>query len=204
LGRNETDIFIQRFINIASIMSKDFIKKTMEELDRLDQNAAKNSSHFPIWILLDDVRSMNNVGSVFRTADSFNVSGIYLCGFTPQPPHRDIHKTALGATESVNWKYEQDITIAIESLKQEGYKIFGIEQTHNSIWLQDMHLHTHSQTAFIFGNEVTGVSDKALALCDGVIEIPQFGSKHSLNIAITTGIVVWEYVSKQILRDKCS
>ncbi len=179
-------------------MNAAFIKKSMDELGRADKETARNNEHFPVWILLDDIRSMNNVGSVFRTADSFNLEGIYLCGYTPRPPHRDIHKTALGATESVNWKYETDITAAILRLKSEGYRILGIEQTHNSIWLQDMHHKVPGKCAFIFGNEVTGISDKALALCDHVLEIPQFGSKHSLNIAVTTGIVIWECIKQYI------
>lgn len=172
-------------------MNEAYHKKSMEELGRVTQQEALAKEHFPIWILLDDVRSMNNVGSVFRTSDSFNIDGIMLCGFTPQPPHRDIHKTALGATETVKWEHHADITIGINELKSKGYKIFAVEQTHNSTWLQDFQMNNNEKYAFIFGNEVTGVSDQALALCDGVIEIPQFGSKHSLNIAVTTGIIIW-------------
>lgn len=175
-----------------AVMNSQFAKKTMDELGRLNREEALNNRHFPIWVLLDDVRSMNNVGSVFRTSDSFNIDGIYLCGFTPQPPHRDIHKTALGATETVTWKQEQDITIAIQDLKQQGYTIIAIEQTHNSTWLHDYPFEQNKKIAVIFGNEVIGVSDAALALCDAVIEIPQFGSKHSLNISVTTGIILWE------------
>ena len=171
-----------------------FQKKSMEELGRLDAQSAKTNEHFPIWIILDGVRSMHNVGAVFRTADSFNLSGIYLCGFTPKPPHRDIHKTALGATESVIWHYDKDVTASILKLKSEGYKIIGVEQTHNSVWLQDYPYSINDKVALVMGNEVSGVSDEALALCDAVIEIPQFGAKHSLNISVATGVVLWEMV----------
>jgi len=166
----------------------------MEELNRLDTDAAKEAEHFPVWILLDDVRSMHNVGSTFRTADAFNARGICLCGYTPQPPHRDIHKTALGATDTVTWKYEDDITIPIQSLKQQGYKIWAVEQAHNSISLENIKVSSEEKVALIFGNEVSGVSEKALALCDACIEIPQWGSKHSLNISVTVGVVLWELV----------
>lgn len=175
-----------------AVMKANFTKKTMDELGRLHKEEAIKNEHFPIWAILDDVRSMNNVGSVFRTADSFNLSGIILGGYTPQPPHRDIHKTALGATETVTWKHAQDITTALLELKEDGYTVIAIEQTHNSTWLQEYNFTADKKMAFIFGNEVTGVSDAALALCDAVIEIPQFGSKHSLNISVTTGIILWE------------
>ena len=172
-----------------------FPKKTMEELNRLSKEEAKSSDHFPIVILLDDVRSMHNVGSAFRTADAFAVEKMVLCGYTPQPPHRDIHKTALGATETVAWRYEQDISTVLAQLKEEGYRLFAIEQAHNSIALQDFKIaNKEEKIAFVFGNEVSGVSDAALALCDGCIEIPQWGSKHSLNISVTVGIVLWEAV----------
>ncbi len=170
----------------------------MDELGRLDAASAIQNDHFSVWAILDDVRSMHNVGAVFRTADSFNLAGIYLCGVTPQPPHRDIHKTALGATESVQWIYQKDITIAIHQLKDQGYTIIGIEQTHNSEWLQSYNFTKDQKVALIFGNEVTGVSDTALALCDHVIEIPQFGAKHSLNISVSAGILLWEAVKVYI------
>ncbi len=167
----------------------------MEELNRLSKEEAKSSGHFPIVILLDDVRSMHNVGSAFRTADAFAVEKMVLCGYTPQPPHRDIHKTALGATDTVAWHYEQDISAVLAQLKEEGYKLFAIEQAHNSIALQDFKIASKEEKmAFVFGNEVSGVSDAALVLCDGCVEIPQWGSKHSLNISVTVGIVLWEAV----------
>ena len=166
----------------------------MEELGRRSIEDMKNNAHFPIWLMLDDVRSMHNVGSVFRTADAFNVSGLSLCGYTPCPPHRDIHKTALGATETVQWQYEKDITVAIQQLKNQGYQIIAVEQTHNSTGLQHFSIEEESPMAFIFGNEVSGVSEPALELCDACIEIPQWGNKHSLNISVSLGIVLWEAV----------
>jgi len=176
-------------------MNVDYTKKSMDELGRLSADDAKTAAHFPVWAILDSVRSMHNVGAVFRTADSFNLSGIYLCGVTPQPPHRDIHKTALGATESVTWTYENDVTTAISHLKEQGFTIIAVEQTHNSVWLQNYAFQPNEKIALVFGNEVTGVSDEALALCDTVIEIPQFGAKHSLNISVAAGVVLWEAVS---------
>lgn len=167
----------------------------MEELNRLSKDEAAQAAHFPIVILLDDVRSMHNVGSAFRTADAFAIEKIYLCGFTPQPPHRDIHKTALGATETVQWEYYENIASALEELKNSGYTILAVEQVHNSKMLHHVQFDmTQEKVAFIFGNEVSGVSDAALALCDDCIEIPQWGSKHSLNISVTVGIVLWEAV----------
>ncbi|WP_235903482.1 RNA methyltransferase [Taibaiella lutea] len=171
-----------------------FSKKTMDELQRAEAGSIEDASRFPVFVILDDVRSMHNVGSAFRTADAFHAKGIFLCGFTPRPPHRDIHKTALGATETVPWKFEEDITMAIETLKKEGYEIWAVEQAHNSISLQDCSFGNDKKIALIFGNEVTGVSDAALALCDGCIEIPQWGTKHSLNISVTVGVVLWEMV----------
>lgn len=170
----------------------------MDELGRIDAEMNKSVEKFPIYIILDDVRSMNNVGSVFRTGDALGVAGIKLCGFTPQPPHRDIHKTALGATETVKWEYAATVVDAIKELKKLGYKIVAIEQTHNSTWLQDFQIVEQEKIAIIMGNEVVGVSDDALALCDAVIEVPQFGSKHSLNISVTTGVVLWDLVRRYL------
>lgn len=169
----------------------------MEELNRLEITEALAADHAPFVVLLDDVRSMHNVGSVFRTADAFNIEKIYLCGYTPRPPHRDIHKTALGATETVAWQYEGDITVAIKMLRNNGYEILAVEQVHGSTLLQDARFNRAKKTAFIFGNEVSGVSDAALALCDKCIEIPQWGTKHSLNIAVTAGVVLWEAVKSE-------
>jgi 23S rRNA (guanosine2251-2'-O)-methyltransferase len=174
-----------------------FNKKTMDELQRAEAGSVDEASRFPFFVVLDDVRSMHNVGSVFRTADAFHAKGIYLCGFTPRPPHRDIHKTALGATETVPWKYETAIKVALQSLKTDGYEIWAVEQVHNSVSLQDCHFENDRKIALIFGNEVTGVSEEALALCDGSMEIPQWGTKHSLNISVTVGVVLWEMVKNR-------
>jgi 23S rRNA (guanosine2251-2'-O)-methyltransferase len=176
-----------------------FSKKTMDELQRATAGSINEDSRFPVFVVLDDVRSMHNVGSAFRTADAFHAKGIYLCGFTPRPPHRDIHKTALGATETVPWKYEENISTAIKNLQEEGYEIWAVEQVHNSISLQDCHFPNDQKIALVFGNEVTGVSDTALALCNGCIEIPQWGTKHSLNISVTVGVVLWEMVKTRSL-----
>jgi 23S rRNA (guanosine2251-2'-O)-methyltransferase len=170
-----------------------FSKKKIEELGK-NRSGEGESNPFDIWIVLDDVRSMNNVGSVFRTADSFNIAGIYLCGYTPCPPHRDIHKTALGATETVSWTYQKDITEVLKQLKDEGCMIYGAEQVHNSVSLEECKFVSHQKIVMIFGNEIIGISDKALALCDQCVEIPQWGEKHSLNISVAAGVVLWEMV----------
>lgn len=177
---------------------KNFIKKSMEELERLSIAQYKESSKLPVYIILDNIRSMHNVGSVFRSADSFKVKKIYLCGLTPCPPHRDIQKTALGATESVDWQYENNIEHVIVDLKKKRVEICAVEQTHNSTLLHQMPWQTISQVAFVLGNEVDGVSDTVLSICDYSIEIPQLGSKHSLNISVAAGIVMWEYAKKFI------
>ena len=173
-------------------------KKSMPELERLSVDEFKQSDKIPVVVVLDDVRSMNNVGSVFRTSDSFLIEAIYLCGYTPTPPHRDIQKTALGATETVAWKHFQSTLEAVEWLKKEGYKIYSVEQVHNSILLHQFEIESDQKYALVFGNEVQGVSEDVIAISDGVIEIPQSGSKHSLNISVSAGIVLWE-VSKKYL-----
>jgi tRNA G18 (ribose-2'-O)-methylase SpoU len=137
---------------------------------------------------------MHNVGSTFRTCDAFNAEALYLCGYTPTPPHRDIYKTALGATETVVWKHFATTVEAVEAAKRSGYKIYSVEQAHNSIQLNKLTFGTSEKIALVFGNEVTGVNDEVLKLSDGVIEIPQWGSKHSLNISVTVGVVLWELV----------
>lgn len=168
----------------------------MEELNRKSVDEFRDSRKMPILIVLDNIRSMHNVGSVFRTADAFLLQGIYLCGFTPRPPHRDIHKTALGATETVDWKYYDSTTGAVAELKQEGYKVFAVEQVEQSIPLH--RFSSDAKIAVVFGNEVTGVEQEVLALCDGSIEIPQLGMKHSLNISVAAGIVLWELVRSRM------
>ena len=170
-------------------------KLSMEELGRKSVEDFKLADKKPLVVVMDNIRSMHNVGSVFRTADAFLISGICLCGFTPQPPHRDIHKTALGATDSVDWLYYENTVDAVLALKARGYKVFAIEQTEGSIML-DEYVDKQMPTAFVFGNEVDGVSDEVIQVCDGVIEIPQWGMKHSLNISVAAAVVLWEFVRK--------
>ena len=165
----------------------------MEELGRLSLEEIQDSEKHPVLVILDDVRSMHNVGSVFRTCDAFAVSALYLCGYTPAPPHRDIHKTALGATETVKWKNFDTTIDAINDARQEGYKILAVEQAHNSIMLQELKWE-NEKIALVFGNEVTGVNDEVLKSVDGCIEIPQWGAKHSLNISVSVGVVLWEII----------
>ena len=169
-------------------------KLGMDELRRLSVNEFRESEKIPVVVVLDNIRSMHNVGSVFRTADAFLVRGIYLCGYTPQPPHRDIHKTALGATETVEWKYFATAEEAVRSLKAAGMPVYAVEQTEGSVALQEFCSLRSGPMGVVFGNEVSGVGEEALALCDGAIEIPQWGMKHSLNISIAAGIVLWELV----------
>lgn len=163
-----------------------------EELNRISVEEFKVQNKTPIIVVLDNIRSLNNIGSVFRTADSFLLEAIYLCGITAQPPHRDIQKTALGATESVTWKYFESTTKAIEDLKQENYKIASIEQTENSVMLNKYTVNKNEKLAIVFGNEVKGVEQEVINNSDVVIEIPQYGTKHSLNISVSAGIVIWE------------
>ena len=163
----------------------------MDELNRKTTEQFKQAAKVPIVIVLDNVRSMNNIGSVFRTADAFLLQGIYLCGVTATPPHREIHKTALGATDSVSWKHFQATIDAINDLKREGFAVYSVEQAENSIMLDKM-VPSSKKIALVFGNEISGVGQEALDLCDACIEIPQYGTKHSINLAVSVGIVVWE------------
>lgn len=163
----------------------------MDELGRMSVDEFKQARKNPVMVVLDNIRSMHNVGSVFRTADAFLAEGICLCGYTPQPPHRDIHKTALGATETVDWMYFSTTIEAVKELKIRGYKIFAVEQTEGSISLETF-IANDEKTAVVFGNEVEGVNTEVLPLCDGCIEIPQLGMKHSLNISVAAGIVLWK------------
>ena len=172
-------------------------KLSMEELNRKTVEDFRNSAKSPIVVVLDNIRSMHNVGSVFRTADAFLISAIYLCGYSPRPPHRDIQKTALGATETVEWKYFPSTKEAVEMLKEDGFRIYAIEQTEGSQPLHEAGGLATGKLAVIFGNEVEGVSNEVLGCCDGAIEIPQWGMKHSLNISVAAGIVLWELVRKR-------
>jgi 23S rRNA (guanosine2251-2'-O)-methyltransferase len=164
----------------------------MDELPRKNRTEFQNAAKLPVILLLENIRSMHNVGSVFRTADAFLAEAIYLCGYTPRPPHRDIHKTALGATETVAWKYADRALEAVKTLKSAGYRIVGVEQVGGSTPLQEFKLATGEKMVLIFGNEVEGVSEELLVYCDSCIEIPQFGMKHSLNVSVAAGMVLWE------------
>jgi tRNA G18 (ribose-2'-O)-methylase SpoU len=168
-------------------------KLSMDELNRKSVDDFKLADKKPVIVVLDNIRSMHNVGSVFRTSDAFLVEAICLCGYTPQPPHRDINKTALGATETVDWLFFEKTTDAVKALKEKGYKVYAIEQVENSISLQKFPSNNES-IAVVFGNEVEGVDDEVLKLVDGSIEIPQLGMKHSLNISVAAGIVLWKLV----------
>lgn len=167
-----------------------------EELDRLDVDGFKQAQKTPIVLVLDNIRSLNNIGSVFRTADAFLVEKIYLCGITATPPHKDIRKTALGATESVVWEHCDSTVKLLPRLTSEGFSILAIEQAENAQMLQNFSVKPTEKYALIFGNEVKGVSQEVVTACDGVLEIPQFGTKHSLNISVSVGVVVWDFWSK--------
>jgi len=171
-------------------------KLGMDELGRKSANEFRQSEKIQVVVVLDNIRSMHNVGSVFRTGDAFLIQGIYLCGYTPLPPHRDIHKTALGATETVAWRHFPTTEDAVRSLKEDGYMVLAVEQTEGSIRLTELTM--TGPVAVVFGNEVSGVDPAVLELCDGGVEIPQFGMKHSLNVSIAAGIVLWELVSGHI------
>ena len=171
-------------------------KLSMDELGRKSANEFKESEKFPLVLILDNVRSMMNTGSLFRTADAFLLEAIFLCGITATPPHREIQKTALGATESVNWKYFERAEDAIVELKKQGYVVYALEQAANSISLQDFFPERGNKYALVLGNEVKGVGEDVLKVCNGCLEIPQFGTKHSLNVAVTGGMVVWDFFSK--------
>lgn len=166
------------------------------ELDRLEVSEFKQAEKSPILIVLDNIRSLNNIGSVFRTSDAFLVEKIYLCGITAQPPHNDIRKTALGSTESVDWEYVESTLEVIENLKSQGIKICSIEQVENATMLDDFNPQPDTKYAFVFGNEVKGVSQDVVNASDKVIEIPQFGTKHSLNISVSAGVIIWDVFSK--------
>tara|TARA_B100001142_G_scaffold48608_1_gene45666 strand:+ start:1174 stop:1701 length:528 start_codon:yes stop_codon:yes gene_type:complete len=163
------------------------------ELGRIDVTKFKKSPKTPLTIILDDIRSLNNIGSIFRTADAFIIEKIILCGITASPPHKDIQKTALGSTESVEWEYQKDICLAIKDLKKQGVYIWTIEQTENSSKLNKVKISNEFKHAIILGNEVKGVSQNAIDLSDDVIEIPQFGTKHSLNVSACSAILIWEF-----------
>ncbi|MEJ6980257.1 RNA methyltransferase [Pedobacter sp. P351] len=176
------------------------MKLKLDELNRVSVDEFKAQQKLPIVVILDSVRSLHNVGSIFRTSDGFAVEQLILCGITGQPPHREIEKTALGATQSIDWIYYENIGDAINELREKGYQIIAIEQAKNSISLNDYKPLPDKKYALIFGNEVNGVSDEAMQLIDSCIEIPQFGTKHSFNIVVSAGIVLWDLFAKLNLK----
>jgi len=166
------------------------------ELNRLNIDSYKDADKNPIVLVLDNIRSLNNIGSIFRTADAFRIKAIYLCGITAQPPHREIHKTALGATDSVDWKYFKTTTEAVEELKNDGYEIISLEQADESIMLNNFSPKSGTAYAIVLGNEVKGVDQNIIDLSDYCIEIPQFGTKHSFNVTVSNGIIIWDILLK--------
>lgn len=171
-------------------------KLANDELNRKSIEAFKEAEKTPISIVLDGIRSLHNIGSVFRTADAFLIEKIYLCGITATPPNKEIHKTALGATETVAWEYHENVVEVIENLKKDSVAVFAIEQVENAVLLQDFKVDAAKKYALVFGNEVFGVSQNAIEICEGSIEIPQLGTKHSLNISVSAGIVIWDLYQK--------
>ena len=171
-------------------------KLSMEELGRPSLEQYKNTPKLPVVVVLDNVRSALNVGSVFRTCDAFKISQIILCGITATPPNNEIRKTAIGAEQSVDYRYFKSTVQAVETLKSEGYKIIAVEQAEESVSLQDLKIENVQKTALVLGNEVKGVDESVMTLCQQCVEIPQFGTKHSLNVSVSAGIVIWEVFNK--------
>ena len=167
-------------------------KRTTEEMHRLSVEEFRACAKQPLTVVLDNVRSLNNIGSVFRTADAFRVERIALCGITATPPHREIHKTALGAEESVEWSYHEEAVACVRGLKEKGYRVYAVELAHDSLKLGTDEVATDKPVAIVFGNEIDGVQEEVMELCDGYLEIPQAGTKHSLNVSCAAAIVIWE------------
>ena len=167
-------------------------KLSMQQLGRISVDEYKSSEKSPLIIIVDNVRSMHNVGSIFRTSDAFLVEKIYLCGITPTPPHREIQKTALGATESVDWQYAENTLDVVNQLKKEGWTILALEQTTNSVMLDELKVEKGEKIAIVLGNEVEGVNQEVINLCHKAVEIPQFGTKHSFNVSVSCGIMLWQ------------
>ena len=170
------------------------------EMNRLSVDEFKQAEKLPLIVVLDDVRSMHNVGSVFRTGDAFRIEAVYLCGITSTPPMAEIHKTALGAEDSVSWKYFPTAMEALQELKTNGYEIYSVEQAHGSTMLQDFQANADQKYAVILGNEVKGVHQEVIDASDGCLEIPQFGTKHSMNVSVTAGIIIWHFAQTIINR----
>ena len=175
-------------------------KLTTEEMGRMSVEEFRASEKLPLTVVLDNVRSLNNIGSVFRTSDAFRVEHIALCGITATPPHREIHKTALGAEESVEWSHHEDTVACVQELKARGYMVYAVELAHDSLKLGTDEIATDKPVAIVFGNEIEGVQEEVMELCDGYLEIPQGGTKHSLNVSCAAAIVIWELFKQ--LRDK--
>ena len=173
-------------------------KLKITELNRMTVDEFKQADKLPLAVVLDEVRSLHNIGSVFRTSDAFLVDCIYLCGITATPPHPEMHKTALGAEDTVTWKYKKHTLEAVEELHNEGYTVLAIEQVEGSTMLNDLSLYAGKKYAIVMGNEVKGVQQEVVNACDGCIEIPQYGTKHSLNVSVTTGIVLWEFAKRML------
>ena len=175
-------------------------KLSMDELNRISKEDFENAEKLPIIIVLDNIRSLSNVGAFFRTADAFRIGELFLCGITARPPHREIHKTALGADETVKWRYFDTTEAACQQLKTEGYRIYAVEQVVDSVPLQNFEFQPN--TAYILGNEVEGVSEEVLPYCDGAVELPQEGTKHSINVSVCAGIVMWKAFENLYLKPK--
>ena len=171
-------------------------KLKITELNRINVDEFKEAKKLPLIVVLDEIRSLHNIGSVFRTSDAFRIESIYLCGITATPPHPELHKTALGAEYTVDWKYFKNTLDAVDKLKSEGYIVYSIEQAEGSTMLNDLKLDQTRKYAIVMGNEVKGVQQEVIDNSDGCIEIPQYGTKHSLNVSVTTGIVIWDFFNK--------
>ena len=167
-----------------------------EEMNRMSVDSFKRSDKFQVIIILDNIRSGNNIGSVFRSSDALRTEGIYICGISAKPPQKDIHKTALGSTETVKWEYFEHAIDAVQKAKGEGYKVYALEQTHGSTLLDDFRPNKNEKIAIVVGNEVRGVAQEVIDNCDAVLEIPQFGTKHSFNVSVSTGIILWDLYTK--------
>jgi 23S rRNA (guanosine2251-2'-O)-methyltransferase len=177
-------------------------KLSMDALNRKSADECRQADKTPVIVVLENIRSAYNVGSVFRTADAFLLEAVFITGYTAKPPHKEIKKTALGAEESVRWEYHSNGITAVQELKAEGYTVYAVEQVEKSISLEQLNANSTDKIALVFGNEVTGVEQETILACDGCIEIPQLGMKHSLNIATAAGVVLWEIVRRVILNDK--
>lgn len=175
-------------------------KLVLDELNRLSVEEFKEAEKFPVVVILDNIRSMNNVGSFFRTCDAFRIDKLYLCGYTPCPPHREIARSALGAEQSVEWEHVGTTSVIVNKLKSEGYKVMAIEQAEGSLALEAFTWNGAARLAIVFGNEINGVDDEVMKVADGCIEVAQYGTKHSLNVAVTGGIVIWQLINAYLIK----